>query len=102
MEVVGRPEVLPLEWQVEGGPPEGQTDLAVGVEVHSQNLQIQESKVQGRSLATGCRLQSSPGNAARDNFYLTTTEKTMALCSYPKETACMAGGRGTTHAVHTR
>lgn len=38
MEAAGRPEVLPLEWQVEGGPLEVQTDPAVEVEARSQNL----------------------------------------------------------------
>lgn len=44
MEVVGRPEVLPQEWQVEGGPPVVQTDLAVEVEAHSQNLQTNRTE----------------------------------------------------------
>lgn len=38
-EAAGRPEVLPQEWQVEGGPLVAQTDLAVEVAAHSQNLQ---------------------------------------------------------------
>lgn len=39
MEAAGRPEVLPLGWPVAGGLLEGQTDLAVEEEAHSQNLQ---------------------------------------------------------------
>lgn len=37
MEAAGRPEVLPLGWPVAGGLLEGQTDLAVEEEAHSQN-----------------------------------------------------------------
>lgn len=44
MEVVGRPVELPQEWQEEEGPREGQTDPAVGVEAHSQNLQTEERR----------------------------------------------------------
>lgn len=40
MEAAGRPGGLPLAWQAEGGPPEGQTDPVVEVEARSQSLQM--------------------------------------------------------------
>lgn len=39
-EVAGRPEALPLGWQVVGEPLEEQTDPVVVEEAHSRNLQI--------------------------------------------------------------
>lgn len=51
-EAAGRPEVPPLEWQVEGGPLVAQTDLAVEVEAHSQNLQTNRTEKQTPCLPT--------------------------------------------------
>ena len=53
MEAAGRPEVLPLEWQVEGGPLEVQTDPAVEVEARSQNLQTNRTERQATMLTHG-------------------------------------------------
>lgn len=116
----GRPEAPPQAWQVEGGPQEGQTDPAEGVEAHSQNLQTQGGRARAAGAASrpsrapqpvpevpaavlGCRGGGSWGTVSSSN---SSPPRPQCHCSYGKgdpqhPVRCMYGGGWQPEALHT-